>query len=165
MSFAATWMDLEITILSQKEDKTIWYHLYVESKTWHKWTHLLKRSRLTDIKDTLVAASGEGGGGVLDWEFGVSRYKLLYIEWINSKVLLCSIGNHIQYPVIKHTIKEFLKECVYWKKFFKRVYVCVCVCIYIYIYIYNCITLLYSRNNTTLEINYTSIFFFKAKKS
>ena len=48
-----------------------------------------------------MAASGEGGGGVLDWEFGVSRYKLLYIEWINSKVLLCSIGNHIQYPVIK----------------------------------------------------------------
>jgi len=108
-----------------------------------------------------VAASGEGGGGVLDWEFGVSRYKLLYIEWINSKVLLCSIGNHIQYPVIKHTIKEFLKECVYRKKIFKRVYVCVCI----YIYIYICITLLYTRNNTTLEINYTSIFFFKAKKS
>ena len=22
-----------------------------------------------------------GGGGGLDWEFGASRYKLLYIEW------------------------------------------------------------------------------------
>ena len=38
MSFAATWMDLEIIILSkisQKETNTI-YHFYVESKIQHK---------------------------------------------------------------------------------------------------------------------------------
>ena len=29
----------------------------------------------------------EGGGGV-DWEFGVSRCKQVYIQWINNKVLL-----------------------------------------------------------------------------
>ena len=28
------------------------------------------------------------GGRGRDWEFGVSRFKLLYIEWINNKVLL-----------------------------------------------------------------------------
>ena len=28
------------------------------------------------------------GNLALDWEFGVSRCKLLYIEWINNKVLL-----------------------------------------------------------------------------
>ena len=41
-------------------------------------------------------------GGVLggmDWEFGVSRCKLLYIEWINNKVLMYSTGKCIQYPV------------------------------------------------------------------
>ena len=35
MPFAATWMDLEIIILSevsQGETNTIWYHLHVESK-------------------------------------------------------------------------------------------------------------------------------------
>ena len=35
MPFVATWMDLEIIILSeisQTKTKTIWYHLYVESK-------------------------------------------------------------------------------------------------------------------------------------
>ena len=35
MPFAATWMQLEIIMLSevsQKKTKTIWYHLYVESK-------------------------------------------------------------------------------------------------------------------------------------
>ena len=44
MTFAATWMDLEIIILSQS-DKTdsIWCHLYVESKIWRKWTYLWNR--------------------------------------------------------------------------------------------------------------------------
>ena len=39
MLFIATWMDLEIIILSEvsqkKKDESIWYHLYVESKIWH----------------------------------------------------------------------------------------------------------------------------------
>ena len=47
-------------------------------------------------------AKGEGAGEGKDWEFGISRCKLLYIEWINDKVLLYSMGNYIQYPVINH---------------------------------------------------------------
>ena len=47
-----------------------------------------------------MVAKGEGNGGGLVWEFGVSRCKLVYIEWINNKVLLYSTGNYIQYPVI-----------------------------------------------------------------
>ena len=35
----------------------------------------------------------------MDWEFGVSKCKLLYIEWINNKDLLHSTRNYIQYPV------------------------------------------------------------------
>ena len=35
------------------------------------------------------------GGGEVDWEFGFNRCKLLYIEWINSKVLLYSMGSYI----------------------------------------------------------------------
>ena len=49
----------------------------------------------------------------MDWEFGISRCKLLYIGWINNKVLLYSTGNHIQYPVINHNGKEYEKECIY----------------------------------------------------
>ena len=41
----------------------------------------------------------------MDEEFGVSRYKLLHIEWINCKVPLYSTGNYIQYPVINHNGK------------------------------------------------------------
>ena len=42
----------------------------------------------------------------MGWEFGISRCKLLYIEWINDKVLLYSTENSIQYPVISHNGKE-----------------------------------------------------------
>ena len=59
-----------------------------------------------------MVTKGEGGGGGMEWEFGISRCKLLYIEWINNKVLLCSTGNYIQYPVINHNGKEYEKECI-----------------------------------------------------
>ena len=48
----------------------------------------------------------QGQGGWKDWEFGISKYKLLYIGWINSKVLLYITGNYIQYPGIKHNGKK-----------------------------------------------------------
>ena len=53
-----------------------------------------------------------GSGEGMDWEFGISRGKLLYIEWIN-KILLYSTGHYIQYPVINHNGKEYEKESTY----------------------------------------------------
>ena len=104
ISFATTLMDLDIIILN-KERKTP-FNLYVESKIWHKLTYLWNRNRLTDIENRIVVAKEEGNGGEIDWEFGISRCKLLYIERINSKVLLYSTGNYIQYSVINHNGKE-----------------------------------------------------------
>ena len=51
----------------------------------------------------------------MEWEVGVSRCKLVYIGWINNKVLQYSTGKYIQYPVINHHGKEYEKEyiCVY----------------------------------------------------
>ena len=49
-------------------------------------------------------------GGGMESEFGVSRCKLLYREWINNKVLLYSTGNCIHHPVIKHNGKEYEKN-------------------------------------------------------
>ena len=46
-------------------------------------------------ENRLVAAKGEVGRRGLDWEFGISRWKLVYIEWVNNKVLLYSTGNYI----------------------------------------------------------------------
>ena len=63
---------------------------------------------LTDIEDGLGVAEGEGK----DWEFGVSRRKQLYREWLNKKVLLQSTGNYIQYHVINHNGREYEKEYI-----------------------------------------------------
>ena len=60
-----------------------------------------------------MVAKGEGVGGGMDWEFGMSRCKLVYIGWINKKVLLYSTGNYNQYPVINHNGKEYKKKNVY----------------------------------------------------
>ena len=48
---------------------------------------------------------GGGDGEKKDWQFGISRCKLLLTEWINSNVLLYSTKNYIQYPVINHNGK------------------------------------------------------------
>ena len=44
----------------------------------------------------------EGGGSGMDWESGVSRCKLLHLEWISNEVLLYSTGNSIQSLGIEH---------------------------------------------------------------
>ena len=60
----------------------------------------------------MVAKGQEREGGV-DWEFGISRCKLLYIEWIKSEVLVYSTENCIQYPVINHNGKEYTRIYIY----------------------------------------------------
>ena len=96
-------------------------------KMWHKGTDLQNKNRLTDVESRLVAAK--------DWEFGRSRCKLLYTGWINNKVLLSITGNYIQYLMIQHNAKEYIK----------------------WIYMYNWITMLYSRN----EYNMVNQLYFK----
>ena len=75
-----------------------------------------------------MVAKGKLGRGEKDWEFGISRGKLLYTGWINNKVLLYSTGNYIQNPVINHNEKEYEKE---------HIYACVYIYTHAYIYIYN----------------------------
>ena len=65
--------------------------------TKQKQTHRHKRT------DLWLLGGGEGRDG---WEFGISRGKLLYIGWLNDKVLLYSTEKYIQYPMINHNGKE-----------------------------------------------------------
>ena len=57
------------------------------------------RNRLMDTDNRLVIVKGES---VIDLEFGVSRYKLLHLEWISNGVLLYSTGNYIRDLGIDH---------------------------------------------------------------
>ena len=56
---------------------------------------------------------GSQGGGGMEWEFEISRCKLLRMEWINKKVLPYSTGNCIQYSVMNHNGKEYEKLYIY----------------------------------------------------
>ena len=91
---------------------------------------------LTGIENRLVAAKGVGGERGKDGESGISRWKTVIYRM--DKVLLYHMGNYIQYPVINHNEKEYLKKDVYM-----------------------CITESFCHTaeiGTTLYINYTSTF-------
>ena len=64
--------------------------------------------KLFIIESRLVVAKVDGVGRGMEWEVEVNICKLLYIEWINTKILLYSMGNYIHYPMINHSGKEFL---------------------------------------------------------
>ena len=42
----------------------------------------------------------------MDWEFEISRCKLVYVDQIDNKVLLYSTGTYVQYPVITYNGRE-----------------------------------------------------------
>ena len=63
--------------------------------------------------------------GGINQEFGINRYKLLYIKQINNKDLLYSTGNYVQYLVMIYNGKESENEYIY-----------VYMCVYIYVYMY-----------------------------
>ena len=46
---------------------------------------------------------------------------ILHMEWINNSVLLYSTGTYVQYPVINHNGKEYIKNV---KKMYSYIYVC-----------------------------------------
>ena len=73
--------------------------------------YIYETERLTDIGNGLVVIKWVWG--MVAGEFGIGRCKLVYIGWINNKVLLCSTGNYIQYPVINQNMEEYEKEYIY----------------------------------------------------
>ena len=63
----------------------------IQSK--HKQTH-------KHGEQTYDCPGGERERMGMDWEFGVTRYKLLHLEWRSNKILLYSTGNsHDRNPV------------------------------------------------------------------
>ena len=62
LPFVATWMDLEVIMLSEISQRQILYDItyYEKSKKYNKLLHVTKSSRLTDIENKPV---GRGGGG------------------------------------------------------------------------------------------------------
>ena len=57
-------------------------------------TNELIYKRDSQRENKVVVTKGEVAGGGTDWEFGISKCKLVYIKWIDNKVLLYSMGNY-----------------------------------------------------------------------
>ncbi len=46
-------------------------------------------------REQTCGCQGAGGGNGMDWKFGVSRCKLLHLEWLSNEILLYNTGNYI----------------------------------------------------------------------
>ena len=69
-------------------------------------TILLSKHRQTHRqREQTCSPQGQQGGSGMDWDLGVSRCKLLHLEWINKKVLVYSTGNYRQSPGTEHDRK------------------------------------------------------------
>ena len=104
-----------------RDDHTKWSKS--EGEMPHDVTHLWNRKygtneptheTETDLANKLLVARVKGGGGGMDWEFGVGRCKLSCLEWIHNKVLLYSTRNYIQYPEVNNNGKEYKKTMSVW---------------------------------------------------
>ena len=93
---------------SVRKTNTTWCHLYGESKNMTHMNLSMKQKQNHRHREQTGGCQGGGVWGKDGWEFGVSRCKLLYIEWIKNKILLYSTENYIQYTMINHDGKEYI---------------------------------------------------------
>ena len=55
----------------------------------------MKQKQTPRHKEQTVVEKGEAAGGVVEWEVGGSKWKLLYMEYMDNKVLLYNTENYI----------------------------------------------------------------------
>ena len=73
------------------------------------------------MKNRLMFAKGEGEEKGMGYEFGVSKCKLLYSDWINTRSYYIAQGN------ISNILGKTMME-----KNIKSTYICICTYTYIY---------------------------------
>ena len=71
----------------------------------------MKQKQTHRHREQICGCQGGGEGGK-DWEFGISRCKLVHRGWIKNNVLLYITGNYIQYSVI-NLMEKSMKKNIY----------------------------------------------------
>ena len=96
MSFAATWMDLDI-IPGEVGQKGKYHTLSLMCGVRYNTNQHIYGTKTDSQKEKrLVVAKEERWG--MDWECGVSRCKLVYTAWIRSKLFLLAQGCSLNTP-------------------------------------------------------------------
>ena len=107
MPFAATWMDLEIIILSEVSQRQISYDIIFTWNLKYDANELICKAKIeSQTQETHVRESS----GEINQEFVMNRYTPVYIKQLNNKVLLYSTENCVQYPITSHNGKEYEKQ-------------------------------------------------------
>ena len=89
---------LDVIILSEvsQKEKDVYHNITYIWNIKNSANKLLQnRNRLTDMENKLMVTKGERNGGGINEGFGISRFKLFYIQQVNNKLLLYSMENHI----------------------------------------------------------------------
>ena len=109
MPFAATWMELEIVILSEvsptEKDKYHMVSLICEIQKKGTNELIYKTQVRSQMQKTNLQLPGDKGGKDKSGD-GIDIYTLLYIKWITNKNLLQSTGNSTQYSVMAYMGKR-----------------------------------------------------------
>ena len=119
MPFIATWIQLESLIPNEvnqkdKDKHNIYYITYLWNLKYGAIEHIFKiETEPWRRKTNLWFPRGEWGGRGVDWEFRVSRCKLLNLEWIDNKILQYNTENSIQSPGVNHNGKEYKRKNVF----------------------------------------------------
>ena len=100
---------------SKSEEKDKHHMISPICRIWNMAPMSLYTEQKQNLKhrEQTCGCQGGGGGTGRDWEFEISRWKLLYLEWISNEVLLYNTGNCIQSLVIEHDRREYEKKNIY----------------------------------------------------
>ena len=114
MLFTATWMDLEIVILSEVSQTEKYCMLLLICGILKKDTNELIYKTETDSQTYRMSLwlPGEGLGKGIVREFGIDMYTLLYSKRITNKDLLYSTGNSAQCYMAAWMGDESGGECI-----------------------------------------------------
>ena len=110
---AATWMNLEIVILSEvSQTGRAKYHMMqvICGIQDNGANELIYRTEIeSQMEKTYIwLPRGKEDGGI-NWEIGIYIYTLLYIKQITNKNMPCITGNSTQYSVMTYIGKESKK--------------------------------------------------------
>ena len=110
-AICSSMVDPEIVTLREVGKRQMLHDVtYMWTQICHKRTYEGNQNRLPD--EQACCCQGVEGGGGMDWEFGISRGKLLYIEWIRKRSSCTAQGTicNILWQTIME--KNLKKECL-----------------------------------------------------